>query len=221
MPLTAIRDPSHRAFSRYTIKFGYQTVVTVMRQLVELVEAKIKKELDDVKAAGGKAAIIYDGWTSRCNEHYVGLFISYLRPTEGCTDGRGTIFWVPELALLACSPMDHHTDDGHGLTAAETAIVFNAEQHVEFIQYTMAEYYDIDLSIESTDGFITNQIMDNASVNFRIGRMLGIPTVGCLNHRFNLEMEAFVHDNCKHIARNCILHPRCMNRLIFRLLIGK
>jgi hypothetical protein len=200
MPLTAIQDPAHRAFSKFTYPFSYQTGVNVLNKLVELVEKKIKEELNTVKAAGGKAAIIYDGWTSRRNEHYVGLFISYLRPTEGRTQGQTTTFWVPEIALLACSPMNRHNDDDEG--DAMVAINFNAEQHVEFIQYTLDEYYDIDLSIHTPGGFITNQITDNASVNLRIGRLLGIPTVGCLNHRFNLEMEHYVVHNCLELVES-------------------
>jgi hypothetical protein len=77
--------------------------------------------------------------------------------------------------------MDHHPEEG-AEAAAEVAVNFNAEQHVEFIRFTLWEFYDINIA---EGGFITNQTTDNAAVNLKIGRLLGIPTVGCLNHSFN------------------------------------
>lgn len=195
MPLTAVQDDVHREFSQFKINISYQTLVDVMGKVVELVEGKLKKELEIVMAAGGKAAIAHDGWTSSQNEHYVGLFLSYCRPNQGRMDGLKTTFWIPETVLLACSPMDHHPETD---ALAEAAVTFNAEQHEEFIRFTLSEYYGIDIH----NGFITNQTTDNAKVNLKIGRLLGIPTVGCLNHRFNLEMELFVEDNCKDLIES-------------------
>lgn len=197
MPVTAVQDDAHREFSKYRIKISYQTMVNVLGKVVELVENKIKEELKRVKAAGGKAAIAHDGWTSSQNEQYVGLFISYCHPSDGRIDGVKTMFWVAETVLLACSPMDHHPEEGSDATA-EAAVNFNADQHVKFIHFTLSEYYDIEIE----DGFISNQTTDNAKVNLKIGRLLGIPTVGCLNHRFNLEMEHFVKQECAHLIES-------------------
>jgi hypothetical protein len=43
MPLTAVQDDAHREFSKYKIIISYQTVVTVLGKVVELVEANSRK----------------------------------------------------------------------------------------------------------------------------------------------------------------------------------
>lgn len=80
----AVQDVAHCEFSKYEIRISYQTMVGILGKVVELAEGKVKKELENVIAAGGKAAIIHNGcWTSSQNEHYVGLFLSYCHLNEG------------------------------------------------------------------------------------------------------------------------------------------
>lgn len=195
-PITAVEDKEHRSFTKFNKHtMSYKRIVKVMNKVVELVEAAITAEIKRVKKAGGKASILHDGWSSSQNEHYVGLFMSYSKPVNGKHRDEPCVFWKPTIVLLACSPMDHHnTTDSDDNAQIQAAVNYNAKQYVEFISETLS-YYNANIS----DGFIVCQTVDNAPVNPKIGRHLGIQTVGCSNHRFNLEVELFVQQNCAQL----------------------
>jgi hypothetical protein len=93
--------------------------------------------------------------------------------------------------------MDHKSETEDGKEVISSAVAFNSEQHVEFIEETLS-YYNISID----ESFITNQISDNARVNFKIGHILGIKSVGCNNHKLNLEIEKFVCDNCTELLQS-------------------
>jgi hypothetical protein len=64
-----------------------------------------------VKKKGGKAAIMYDGWTSSKLDHYVGLFLLYCMEGTAFKKGVQTIVWYPKIVLLACSTMSIEDKD--------------------------------------------------------------------------------------------------------------
>jgi hypothetical protein len=140
-------------------------VVKVISKLVELVERKIKAAVNLFKANHCRRAILYDGWDGG-SEHYVGLFLSSTHQVIVRQLGEEILVGIPHIVLLSCSPMNHKGEDGGELTEA---VMFNAEQHIEFFDAALA-YYDLTIS----DRFITNQIADNASVNKKVARLLGI-----------------------------------------------
>lgn len=190
MPFNAVEDSHHRAMVMHKMHHSTKTLLRVLHGVVALVEEKIAGEILLVKENGGKAAIMYDGWTSVKMEHYVGLFLSYCVPTRGRFQNKWCTIWVPKVVLISCSTMDHETATAEG-EVINAAVTFNAQQHIEYFEYALGEY-----GITFEDNFITNQICDNAAVNLKIGRVLGIPTVGCNNHKLNLEVEKFVRENC-------------------------
>lgn len=202
VPVTAVEDDTYRRFGKPKTLFSYKRLMNVIRIVTELVEEAITDDIRKCREMGGKAAIVHDGWSTSQNEHYVGLFLSFCIPTKGLKNGMPHIFWTPICVLLACSPMNHHTyGDDDSQAVIDAAIRFNATQHIEFIEHVL-DYFKVSLAVVDGVLFVVCQITDNASVMKSIADLLAFPGVGCNNHKFNLDIEDFVDDNCKNLIES-------------------
>ena len=127
---------------------------------------------------------------------------------------------VPTVTLLSCSPMakidDTNTEDTEVATEVATTDTanqmgsqFNVQTHVGHFREIFTEYYDIALS-----DWAKAAIADNTTINQKACRLLGIPHVGCNNHKFNLDIDEWARsDNalcttlesmeCKELAQEC------------------
>ena len=96
-----------------------------------------------------------------------------------------SVTYVPQLVLLACSPMASLTDDGEDddKDMDDECIRFTAEVHAQFIRDTFA-WYKVD-----PVKWIICQIADNAAVNQKIAKLLSIPHIPCKNHLLNSEVN--------------------------------
>ena len=96
------------------------------------------------------------------------------------------------ITLLAVAPMQQvpvDVDDERNIS--EETAKFTAECHVNFFQETF-EFYDIDLR-----QWIKASIADNTKTNLKIARSLGVPHVGCNNHKLNLDVELWVKNTAQ------------------------
>jgi hypothetical protein len=206
MPLSAVEDDEHRKFSTHKLKTTAETIVRMINHLSEIVEGRVRDDFNKVQEHGGKMCIMHDGWTSQTGEHLAGVFGAFCLPTKGIIDKVECTVWSPRIVLLGCSTMDHHeVTDGDGDPESSPAVTFNAKQYAEYITETL-EYYDLprvdkrtDYNSVQLDPFIACQVCDNAAVNKKIGDILHLPTVGCNNHKLNLEVERFIKDNCPQL----------------------
>ena len=167
-PLSSVEDTEERKWFRYDVKISIKAVVSLIFQLVELVEQSIGKEL-----AGTKGALMFDGWT--CNRvNYVALYASYCKTVAVYRFRNLTPQLVLQLNLLALAPLAHVGDNED---ADEDATLFDADSHVSFFQKTM-KYYD-----QNLEDWCICFITDNATVNKKIARITKKPLVGCLSHK--------------------------------------
>jgi hypothetical protein len=154
-----------------------KTVRATMLQLTELVERKISSGMGD------RGALMFDGWSVN-NMHYVAVYGCYMRKHKVLLRGRVTYMEEVAVDLLAMSPMPA-VDPDAPVTAETTT--FNAAAHRTFFENTLG-YYGLD-----TD-WIVCLIGDNCSVNLKLADDLGVPIVGCDNHKLNLEVQALLAD---------------------------
>ena len=186
LPLSACEKQSYRHFSKAQNNFTAKRLRDVILKLTPIVEEKIQEELKNA----GRGAIMHDGWTLS-GVHYIGLFACYMRNIKSYVEGRKQLTAVPTVTLLSCSPMakidDTDTEDTEVATtdtANQMSSQFNAQTHVEHFCEIFTEYYDIALS-----DWAKAAIADNTTTNRKACRLLGIPHVGCNNHKFNLDID--------------------------------
>lgn len=175
LPLTLVSDPEFRAFSRYPVPISYATTVSVLRELVKLVENRIASEMKQTKGA-----LLFDGWSSG-DVHYVAGIASY------CATVAGDNTIQPLQAVLSVSPMGkcRGTEDPKS-TIEEEANRFDAETHLEFFRKTF-DFYKL-----SFDDWVVCLVCDNAKVNRRMARLSRKPCIGCKSHLLNLQVNSMV-----------------------------
>lgn len=134
---------------------------TTMRKYILALTPHVEKEIAD--HLPDTFALEFDGWTSG-TVHYVALIASYSK------NG------VHEETLLALAPLVNEESLG-------------AEQHIEFMESTLALY---NKSLTNVVAFIG----DNCSTNRKISNDCDIPLIGCASHRFNLAVNKWLDTEC-------------------------
>ena len=128
---------------------------------MSLVTSEVEKEITKVLPC--RIGLLLDGWTDMSTStHYLAIFAVY--QLEG----------VRQTVLLAFSPLLDETN-------------FNAENHVEFITYTLS------LFNKSTEDVIF-LVCDNEPLNKRIANILQKPMIGCNSHRLNLAVKKYLEN---------------------------
>jgi hypothetical protein len=183
LPVSYVEDPMVREFSKFgEHPVSRDTLTRTIIQLVELVEGKITKEMEDSPHGG----LLHDGWT--CNgTHYVGVFGTYIIQYKKYHSKKDVeIVEEPVITLLACAPLGNQDDlcDSDEIEVQE-ATQFNAENHVHFFEQTLQFY-------RKECGWVPCSMADNCSVNQKIAKLLGVPHVGCQNHKLNLEVKYMI-----------------------------
>jgi len=182
LPLDAVQDDEFRAFSRFKVHIHRDTIQAVIFHLVEMVEAKISKEIENTKGL-----ILYDGWTSN-NTHFVGVFLSYCRKIPIRVNGRNEYKNVPQITLVGVSPLAKIEEDGFN-SLSEEATKFNSETHLKYFR-DIFEYYGSDF-----DEWTVCLIGDNVSTNRKISIICDKPHIGCVSHKLNLEVALMVQND--------------------------
>ena len=112
-----------------------------------------------------KFGLIIDGWSDYSTSTHYFAIFSCFAKKD---NSQSTV-------LLAFSPLFDESE-------------LNAENHVDFIKSTLQLFGK---SCENLQ-FITG---DNASVNNKICKMLGVPLIGCYSHRLNLAVNLFLQES--------------------------
>ncbi|KAG7354964.1 hypothetical protein IV203_004320 [Nitzschia inconspicua] len=152
------------------------TLMKYMGNLSEIVENKIAETLPL------KFALVFDGWSSDDNTHYVALFATFPDPTKEHRYLK---------VLLSMSPMG----DGDNLTAQE---------HHAFITDILGVY-------RKTWANVVCLIGDNCSTNKATATAASLPLVGCASHRFNLAVKDILKDYADLITCVCRLMKKLKN----------
>jgi hypothetical protein len=140
-----------------------------------------------------KFGIVMDGWTSFSGDHYMALFATY-------TDGTG----IPRQTMLAMSPM------GNELKQDPDAII-------EFMEDVLTMFFGKNIQN------VAFLISDTPEVNRSVARKLGIPFVGCMNHRLNLAVKHFLEEGNHHSGLKAVndlmisLKNSCKRRVGLRM----
>jgi len=146
--------------TRRAIKWQHFSVETLMKYvelLTKAVEKEIEKELSTVSSFG----LSMDGW-SKFNSHFLAIYAVYMVKGE------------VKNVLLCLAPLLDET-------------VFTADEHIVFIESTLAIYRKQMSDVSYMSG-------DNCEVNRSIARKTGIPLIGCYSHRLNLAVKKFLKD---------------------------
>jgi len=189
LPLASIEDAEFRAFSKFKEHIGHHTLQAVIFKLVELVESRIAKEIENTKGA-----VMYDGWTSN-NTHFIGVFLSYCSKISVRINGKDEFKHIPRITLIGVSPLAKKEDEEDN-SLSEEATAFNAEAHLKYFR-DIFEFYDADF-----DDWALCLIGDNCSTNLRIASLSSKPHIGCASHKLNLEVTLMVRNDIQ--LRNTI-----------------
>ena len=135
----------------------------------------------------GYGAILHDGW-SKFSQHYVALFATYNKTVSVIEQRTAIKKKVPSSVLLDMFPMSNvpaTNDEASKLNPTEDtdATTFTAEVHAKFFRDIFLNLYDTDI-----EEWSVCQTADNATVNKKVARLLGIPHIPCNNHLFNSEV---------------------------------
>lgn len=159
-------------------------------QMVPLVEAKIGKEMNQAMAG----AIMHDGWT--CNRmHFIGLVAVYTTKQKAIINGTVQELDQVKSVLLSVAPMQKIEDE---VPDDDEIAQFTSQAHFDHIK-TIFGYFGV-----SPEDWIICQIADNASVNRKLAKLLKVPHVGCLSHKFNLDVQDMIsrEANLKSLLEN-------------------
>ena len=152
-----------------------------MFKMVQVIERNIGKEMQCTKGA-----VMYDGWSSN-GVHFIGIFALYMRKIQSY--GQKKTVGQKELCLnlISFSPMSK-VNAGKSSDNDEEAETFNAVTHTNQMKEIFL-YYGVHLS-----KWVVCQVADSATINRRIAKDLGMPHIGCLNHKLNNEVERMVNN---------------------------
>ena len=134
------------------------TLMKYLKSLGETVEKKIATTLPDT------FCLVFDGWTSKDNTHYMGMFATYASKEP---NGYSKI-------LLTFSPMGEEESLG-------------AQEHFEFATFVLELYGKTWTNVASLIG-------DNCPSNKAFANKARKPLVGCASHRFNLAVKDMLED---------------------------
>ena len=181
LPLNIVEDGMFRKFAVSTNIFSIKTVRAVILAMVPLVEKMIIKEMK----AAGYGALMHDGWT-KFSTHYFGLFATYNIKVKQKLAGELCETTMPKQVLLAVSPLTTLVSEKKDSNKTTESTNFKAEVMAQFIEKTLEEYYDTDLK------WVKCETSDNAGVNTRAAKLMGIPHIPCKNHLLSSEVENMV-----------------------------
>ena len=190
IPITACEKKSYRKFAGTKTSFSYKRMKEVMQKLCHISEQGVA---DEMKKAG-KGVIMHDAWTC-AGIHYVALFASYIRTITVVEKGKVIEREETAIVLLSCAPIEtarevdeFEADEEDNLV--EIAAQFNAEKYAEHFERIFRKYYKIDLrewAVAATS--------DNAAVNLKLTKILGLQQIPCGNHLLNLDVKEFVKND--------------------------
>lgn len=113
-----------------------------------------------------KFPLVFDGW-SEGSTHYIGVAAAYIRTDQNGND-------VPVQTMLSMKPL-----------LAEGIKGMRASDHLEHIEKVLGMY-------GKTFDNVLCLVGDNCSVNQSMGRILGVPLIGCASHKFNLAVRQWI-----------------------------
>ena len=193
-PVAICENEEYREFSKCNHNFGHERVNDVILELTKIVEQKIAKEIKSTQCG----AIMHDGWTLSGN-HYIGLYATYMTKVRRIEDGKEVTKVVPNTTLVSCSPMyaglsedDYSNEDDDSQEMYEVTSNFTAETHAKHFETVFKDYYGIQVR-----DWAKASIADNCKVNLKVAKLLGIPHVGCCNHKLNLDMNDWIDSNTR------------------------
>eukprot|EP00171_Calliarthron_tuberculosum_P005080 IDg5080t1 len=208
LPIGYVTDPIIRSFSKFEVVFSKQKVKSVVFKLTELVEIRIARIMEN--AQGG---IVHDGWTHN-GTHFFGVFASFVRHVPVVRNGNETYVKELCLPLLTVSPLPKAASEEG--TSDDEAESFDAEAHVRHL-ITTFKYFKLDVY-----KWVLCSIADNCPVNKVLARKLGVPHVGCMSHKLNLEVKHMIAvDNSLQRTIDSILTTmtNCKRRLTNRAML--
>ena len=139
----------------------------------------------------GRGTILHDGW-SKNGVHYIAVFACFMKEVSEYRDKVEVSTLVPELVLLACSPMASLSNDPTDTLSDKEkeeeddkeAVKFTAEVHANFIKEIFKFYTATD-----SQTWIKAQTANNGAVNQKIASLLNIIHVLCNNYLLNSEVN--------------------------------
>lgn len=208
LPLSYVTDSVVRSFSKFDVKFGVKYTKAVISKLTMLVERRIARLMNQTQGS-----ILHDGW-SHNGMHYFGVFASFMRKVPIVRNGVECDVEELCLVLISVSPLSKEVVDGN--VSEDEAERFDADAHLRHLKEIFA-FYDQDVY-----NWVLCSIADNAPVNKRLASLLGVPHVGCMSHKLNLEVKKMVK-NDKDLATTVeSIHEtmsNCRRRLTNRAMI--
>ena len=192
LPISITKKQAFRRFKDEEINFSQEKVKETLYKLVELVEHRIAQNMK----MAGRGSILHDGW-SKNGVHYVAIYGCFMKEVSEFRNHKKIQYEVPELVLLACSPMasllkddkDTLSDNEGDKEDEKEAVKFTAEVHANFIKETF-KYYDRINFKEWTKA----QTADNVAVNRKIAELLGINHIPCKSHLLNSEVGCMTNN---------------------------
>jgi hypothetical protein len=113
-----------------------------------------------------------------------------------------------KIVLLSCAPLTEFPDavdidelandelEGIDDVVETEAVRFTAKKHHDHIREIMFQYYG-----KVLENWAVCSIADNAAVCKKLARLIGIPHVGCANHKLNLEVQTMFRDESDDLFR--------------------
>eukprot|EP00171_Calliarthron_tuberculosum_P003774 IDg3774t1 len=181
LPLSYVTDSVVRSFSKFDVKFGVKYTKAVISKLTMLVERRIARLMNQTQGS-----ILHDGW-SHNGMHYFGVFASFMRKVPIVRNGVECDVEELCLVLISVSPLSKEVVDGN--VSEDEAERFDADAHLRHLKEIFA-FYDQDVY-----NWVLCSIADNAPVNKRLASLLGVPHVGCMSHKLNLEVKKMVKND--------------------------
>ena len=135
-----------------------KTLMKYLNKLTVVVEKKITEMLPE------KFAIVFDGWSSRDNTHYMAIFVTF--PAENEL-GYSKI-------LLTMSPMGDEDS-------------LSSQEHYDFATYILKLYH------KSWENVVC-LVGDNCNTNKALADLAHKPLLGCASHRFNLAVKDILEE---------------------------
>lgn len=251
-PLSWAEDDDVREFSKCASTTSTDTLRKVMRNMVVLVEKMIRAEMADTTAgaimhdAWTRSGTHYLGlYAVYCKKRLVAqdaaVSASVMKKQKASKSSAGSVasgdqyVYDTKISLLSVAPLTEFPEEvdsdelgeedetliGERLSQVENETVrFTAEKHEEHIRNIMHNYYG-----KITEAWAVASIADNAAVCQKLARLLGLPHVGCTNHKLNLEVQLMCRDETDPIFGTLesvheTMHA-CKTKLVNRAVLRK
>lgn len=134
-PTRLIENQTRRRISKHDIVFSRRTLISIMFNLVELVEKRITLEPRNTKCD-----LMYDVWTS-VSTHYIVIFASYMVPSVNPVGFQEETNMLPKLTFVRLSSWSKNNEESSDIAAEATQ--FHAEVHGHYFR-EIFEFCSID-----------------------------------------------------------------------------